>query len=175
MADHADAPERVAARQRHSALLAFAAVGVAVLGTGGSAGWFGHHGHQVRQQQAQHELYVQIARQAAVNLTSVDYAHADADVQRIVDSATGVFGDDFRERSRAFVDVAKQTQSSSEGDVTEAGLESADGDRAEVLLAVSVRTTVAGTVQPEPRRWRMRISLQRTGDGPKVSNVAFVP
>ncbi|NDJ89606.1 hypothetical protein [Mycolicibacter kumamotonensis] len=49
-----------------------------------------------------------------------------------------------------------------------------DGDRAEVLLAVSVRTTIAGTVQPEPRRWRMRISLQRTEGGPKVSNIGFV-
>lgn len=152
-----------------------AAVGLSVLGPAAVAGWLGYRNHHVQQVQAQRERYVQVARQAAINLTSVSYAQADADVQRILESATGAFQDDFRQRSRPFVEVVEQTQSSSEGTVTEAGLESANGDQAEVLLAVSVRTSVAGTAQPEPRRWRMRISLQHNGDGDKVSNVVFVP
>lgn len=167
MADPAAAPERVGLRVTAAASLAVAALT-------GAVGWLGYRDHQIHQAQEQRESYVQVARQAAINLTTISYAQADADVQRIIDSTTGEFREDFTQRSRPFLDVVKQAQSESEGTVTEAGLESVDGDRADVLLAVSVRTTIAGTVQPEPRRWRMRISLQRTGDGPKVSNIGFV-
>lgn len=151
-----------------------AGAGLIVLALAGGVGWLGYRDHQIQHAQEQRESYVQVARQAAINLTTISYAQADADVQRIVDSTTGEFRDDFSQRSRPFVDVVKQAQSESEGTVTEAGLESVDGNRADVLLAVSVRTTIAGTAQPEPRYWRMRISLQRIGDGPKVSNIAFV-
>ncbi|BBZ22697.1 Mce associated membrane protein [Mycolicibacter hiberniae] len=167
MADPAAAPERVGRRVTAAASLAVAALT-------GAVGWLGYRDHQIHQAQEQRESYVQVARQAAINLTTISYAQADADVQRIIDSTTGEFREDFTQRSRPFLDVVRQAQSESEGTVTEAGLESVDGDRADVLLAVSVRTTIAGTVQPEPRHWRMRISLQRTDDGPKVSNIGFV-
>ncbi|MGB3474710.1 MAG: mammalian cell entry protein [Mycobacterium sp.] len=167
MADDVAAPGRIERRAAAGAILAVTALA-------GAVGWLGYRDHHLQQAQEQRESYVQVARQAAINLTTISYAQADADVQRIVDSTTGAFRDDFSQRSRPFVDVVKQAHSESEGTVTEAGLESVDGDRADVLLAVSVRTTIAGEVQPEPRHWRMRISLQRTGDGPKVSNIAFV-
>lgn len=167
MADDVVAPKRIDRRAAGGAILAVAALA-------GAVGWLGYRDHQIQQAQQQRESYVQVARQAAINLTTISYAQADADVQRIIDSTTGAFRDDFSQRSRPFVDVVKQAHSESEGTVTEAGLESVDGDQADVLLAVSVRTTIAGEVQPEPRRWRMRISLQDTGDGPKVSNIAFV-
>ncbi|ORV47648.1 mammalian cell entry protein [Mycolicibacter engbaekii] len=165
----------MAARQQHSPRLVVTAVLLAVAALAGVVGWLGYRDHSVRQAQAQRERYVQVARQAAINLTTISYAQADADVQRIIDSTTGEFREDFTQRSRPFVDVVKQAQSESQGTVTEAGVESVNGDRADVLLAVSVRTTIAGTVTPEPRRWRMRISLQSTADGAKVSNIAFVP
>ncbi|MCV7385258.1 mammalian cell entry protein [Mycolicibacter longobardus] len=178
MADHADAPERIVdvpAQQRFSRIRVLAVAGLVLLALAGALGWLGHRDHQVRQAQAQREQFVQVARQAAINLTTISYTQADADVQRIIDSATGAFQDDFSQRSQPFLDVVKRAQSESEGTVTEAGLESVDDDRADVLLAVSVRTSIAGTAQPEPRRWRMRISLQRTDDGTKVSNLVFVP
>lgn len=178
MADHADAPERIVdvpAQQGLSRIRVLAVAGLVVLALACALGWLGHRDHQVRQAQAQREQFVQVARQAAINLTTISYTQADADVQRIIDSATGAFQDDFSQRSQPFLDVVKRAQSESEGTVTEAGLESVDGDRADVLLAVSVRTSIAGTAQPEPRRWRMRISLQRTDDGTKVSNLVFVP
>ncbi|WP_046319373.1 hypothetical protein [Mycobacterium sp. UM_Kg1] len=167
MADPAAAPGRVGLRVIAAAILSVAALA-------GAVGWLGYRDHQVHQAQDQRESYVRVARQAAINLTTISYAQADADVQRIIDATTGEFRDDFAARSRPFLDVVRQAQSESEGTVTEAGLESVDGDRAEVLLAVSVRTTIAGTLQPEPRHWRMRISLQGTDEGPKVSNIGFV-
>jgi Mce-associated membrane protein len=45
-----------------------------------------------------------------------------------------------------------------------------------VLVAMSVKTSMASAPpDQEPRRWRMRLTVDKTGDGAKVSNVQFVP
>jgi Mce-associated membrane protein len=107
-------------------------------------------------------------------LTTIDYAHVDSDVQRVLDSSTGKFHDDFQSRSQPFVDVVKQAQSKSEGTITGAGLESLAGDSAQVLVAVAVKTTSAGN-QLDTKAWRMRIDVKKAGDSAKMSNVEFVP
>jgi Mce-associated membrane protein len=150
---------------------------VATLAVGGVVGWQGYRTVQSQQVQAQRAVFLQASRQAALNLTTIDYTDADADIQRILDSATGVFHDDFQQRAKPFVDVVKQAQSKSEGSVTEAALESQTGDQAYVLVAVSVKTSIGTAPQQEqqPRAWRMRIGVQRVGGDAKVSDVQFVP
>jgi Mce-associated membrane protein len=147
---------------------------VAVIASSAVAGWLGYREHQARQAQQQSELLIGVGRQGALNLTTIDWQHADADMQRILDSATGSFYDDFSKRSKPFVEVVKKAQSKSVGTVTEAGLESQSGDEALVMVAVSVVTTNVGEPEAEPRHWRMRISVKKVGDDAKVSNVAFV-
>jgi Mce-associated membrane protein len=116
-----------------------------------------------------------VARQGALNLTTIDWQHAEADVHRILDGATGEFYDDFAKRSQPFIDVLKQAQAKTVGTITEAGLESETSDSAQALVAVSVQTSNAGEVEQVPRAWRMRINVQKVGDQVKVSNVGFVP
>ena len=123
----------------------------------------------------QRELFLQVGRQGALNLTTIDWQHADTDVQRILDSATGTFYDDFSKRKQPFIDVVKKAQSKSVGTITQAGLESDSGDEAQVLVAVSVKTSNLGGADQAPRAWRMRITVQKMGDQAKVANVAFVP
>ncbi len=96
-------------------------------------------------------------------------------MKRILDSATGAFYDDFNNRAEPFIEVVKKTQSKSVGTVVSAGIESETDQDAQVLVAVSVKTTVADGTEQRPRSWRMRISVQRLGNEVKVSNVAFVP
>jgi Mce-associated membrane protein len=131
-----------------------------------------HHAHQSAQLRA---LYLQVGRQGAVNLTTIDWHHADDDVQRILASATGSFYDDFNQRSAPFVEVVKKVQSISTGTVTVAGLESSTDTDAQVLVAVNVETTTSEAPQQTLRAWRMRISVQKVGNDVKVSNVEFVP
>lgn len=138
-------------------------------------GFLGFRTYQSEQAQHRDQLFLQVARQGAVNLTTIDWQEADADINRILDSATGTFYDDFSKRSQPFVQVVKQAQSKSVGTVTEAGLESQSGDQAQVLVAVSVKTTNLGVNEQRPRAWRMRIDVQKIGDQAKVSNVQFVP
>jgi Mce-associated membrane protein len=147
---------------------------VAVVASTAVAGWLGFRQYQARQAQEQSELLIRVGRQGALNLTTIDYQHADADMQRILDSATGSFYDDFSKRSKPFVEVVTKAQSKSVGTITEAGLESQSGDEALVMVAVSVVTTNVGEPEAEPRHWRMQISVKKVGDGAKISNVAFV-
>jgi Mce-associated membrane protein len=119
---------------------------------------------------------VQVARQTAINLTTIDYTEVDADIKRVLDSATGAFHDEFQNRSQPFVEVVKKVQSKSEGTISEAGLLSYTKDQAQVLVAVAVKTSMAAApADQEPRRWRMRLTVDKTGDSAKVSNVEFVP
>jgi Mce-associated membrane protein len=155
-------------------LLAFIAGLVAVVALGALSGWLGYRAYQSQQAKTERELYLQVARQGALNLTTIDYQHADADIQRILDSATGQFHDEFAQRSEPFVDVVKKAQSTSEGTVTEAGLESVAPDEAQAIVAVSVKTSVAGAPEQQPRSWRMRLTVQKSGADVKISNVGFV-
>lgn len=169
MAEHADTTERIGLRIPIVVGLVVVAVLTAV------TGWLGYRDQRSHAAQEQRNLFLQVARQAAVNLTSINHDEADADVQRILDSATGTFRDDFEKRSAPFVEVVKRTQSTSRGTVAEAGLESESDGEARVLVAVSVKTTNSAAPEQEPRRWRMRITVEDVGDEVKVSNVEFVP
>ena len=138
------------------------------------AGWLGFRAYQAHQEQALQSQLVQAARQGALNLTTIDWQHAEGDMQRILDGATGQFRDEFASRSQPFIEAVKQAKSTSVGTITEAGLESEESGHARVLVAVAVKTSNDGALAPDPRAWRMRITVQEDGDQAKVSNVEFV-
>ena len=149
---------------------------VAVMALSGLIGWLGYRAYEARQATERHNLFLQVGRQGAVNLTTIDFEHVDEDVTRILDSATGTFYDEFQQRSQPFAEVVKQVKSKSVGNVTEAGVESETSNEAQVLVAVTVNTSVAGQPDQAPRAWRMRILVQEVGeDDAKVANVEFVP
>jgi Mce-associated membrane protein len=148
---------------------------VVVLALAATVGWVGFRAYQSHQAQEQRQLFLQVGRQCALNLTTIDWQHADADVQRVLDSATGQFYDQFSKRKQPFIEVLKKAQSKSVGTITEAGLESESDDKAQVLVAASIKTSNLGADDQPPREWRMRISVEKSGDEVKISNVAFVP
>lgn len=145
-----------------------------VVALGALCGWLGYRVHGQGQGDQFRASLVQMGRQGAINLTTIDYQHADADVQRILDSSTGEFYDEFKSRSAAFVDVVKKAKSSSVGTVTEAGLESTNGSDGQVLVAVTVESSSDGKSEEQPRYWRMRLTVSRQGGTVKVSKVDFV-
>jgi Mce-associated membrane protein len=158
--------------RRRTALIAGLVI---VLVLGSVVGWLGVGAYQARQAAERRELFLQVGRQGAINLTTIDFGQADADVRRILDSATGTFYDDFSKRSQPFVDLVKKVRSKSVGTITAAGVESESADQAQVLVAITVKTSDASSTEMPPHAWRMRIAVQRLGDQTKVSNVEFVP
>lgn len=147
---------------------------VVVVALAALCGWLGFRAYQSHQAAEERNLFLQVGRQAALNLTTIDFEHADEDVQRVLDSSTGTFYDDFEARAQPFKEVVKQAKSKSVGTIAEAGVESETDDGADVLVAVTVRTSNAGAAEQEPRAWRMRITVQKVGDEAKVANVRFV-
>jgi Mce-associated membrane protein len=167
---------KAVAQQRSTTLRPPLALGaIILLVLGGLFAWLGYRAIETRQGEHQRDLFLQVGRQAALDLTTISAANADTDVARILDSSTGTFHDDWAQRAPSFVTVVKKAQSKSEGTVTAAGLESLEPDRARVLVAVAVKTSTVDAPEQKPRAWRMRIDVQRVGDGTKVTNVEFVP
>lgn len=147
------------------------ALGVTVVvALAGLTGWLGLRTYHAMQAQHLQQMLVAAGRQGAVNLTTIDYEHADADVQRILDSATDDFYDDFAKRAKPFADFVKQTQAKSVGTVTEAGLESVGGNEGRVLIAMTIKSSNRGADQPL-RAWRLRVTVKKVGDEAKVSRV----
>jgi Mce-associated membrane protein len=147
---------------------------VVVLGLAVLVGWLGFRAYQSHQEQAQRNQFLEVARQGALNLTTVDWQKAEGDVQRILDGAAGQFHDDFASRAQPFIDVVKQAKSTTVGTITDAGLESQKDDTAQALIAVTVVASNMVAPQQVSHSWRMRILVQRVGDQAKVSNVEFV-
>jgi Mce-associated membrane protein len=164
-----DAPARPPKRSALTAALLIVAT------LAGLVGWLSFRAYESHQAEQQRRMYLKVGRQGALDLTTVNYTRVDADVTRILDDSTGAFHDAFQQRAQPFIDVVRKAQSSSVGTVSEAGLESATGQEAQVLVAVQVTTSIAGAPEPQPRGWRMRINVQKIGDNVKISNVAFVP
>ena len=165
--------QRIPAARAAAALIMGLAAAIVL---GGLVGWLGY-----RMQQSQHEAqhraaFIQAARQGAVDLTTIDWEHADRRCAADIGLSDGHLLRRLRQkRSAPFMEVVKQVKSKSEGTVTLAGLESITGDQAQVLVAMNVKTTTAPTPSPASRSWRMRIDVQKVGDDVKVSNVEFVP
>ena len=147
----------------------------AVVALAGLTGWLGYRAYEARQAEQLRQQLVQVGRQGAINLTTIDFQHADADVQRDRDSAAEGLYEDLGERCQLNIEVVKQAQSKSVGTVTEAGLESVNGTEGQVLVAVTVQTSNRGAAEQQPRLWRMRLTVKKVGDDAKVSKVEFVP
>jgi Mce-associated membrane protein len=163
-------PKKLVAAPRRAMLLGL----IVVIALAGLVGWFELRVNHSRQAQAQRSVYLQVAKQGALNLTTIDWQHADADVHRILDGATGEFYDDFAKRSQPFIEVLQQAKAKTVGTISEAGLESETTDSARALVIVAVQTSNNGEAEQLPKEWRMRIDVQKIGDQMKVAKVGFV-
>lgn len=150
-------------------------MGVALGLLGVAAITLGFLDYQAREREDVRSEMVAAATRGAVNLTTIDYERVDDDVQRILDSSTGVFRDDFEKRADSFKDAARTAQSKSVGTVAEAAVESVDGDQGRILVALNVMTSNRGVPEQAARGWRTRIGVVKTDDGMKISQVEFVP
>ena len=114
-------------------------------------------------------------RQAAVNLVSVNFNTADADIQRVRDSSTGDFASLFGQNIDSYAGVVKQGKVISTGQVTEAGVESLDGDQAHVLVGISSKVQNTQVPQGETRQYRVDMTMQYTDGAWKVAQMEFIP
>ncbi|MCB0939635.1 MAG: hypothetical protein KDB72_05295 [Mycobacterium sp.] len=130
---------------------------------------------QVSAQLAHRAEFVTAAKESVVALLSIDFNHAKADVQKVIDLSTGTFRDDFTKGAQDFVTTAEKSKAVTVGKVNAAALESENGDTGVVLLAATSQVTNANGARQDPRAWRMSVTMTRDGDKLKMSDVEFVP
>ena len=154
-------------------LLTAAAI-VAICALLGASGWMLWHHHNVLQERQRSAAFIATARQGVINLTSLDFKKAKEDVQRVLDSATGEFRDDFQRRADDFASVVKDSKAVTEGSVAATAVESMGKDSAVVLVLANERVTNLAGAKDQPRTFRFRVSVVHDGDELKVSKVEFV-
>ena len=114
------------------------------------------------------------AAQSALNLTSIDNEEFDADVQRVLEGATGAFRTDFEARSKDLKAVLTENKVVSEGKVIETGLVDIDASSATALVVVD--SNVKNTAAPEGRvnTYRMKLQLELVDGKWLTSMLEFV-
>ncbi len=147
---------------------------VALVAASGYMIWDHRQAEKLQQQNAE---YAAAARQSVVTLMSLDFNQAQEDVQRIIDTSTGEFKDDFEQQAADFVAVAQDSKVITDVTVnsTAVDLDTMTDDSAVVLVAASSRVTNASGADQEPRTWRLSVSLQKEDGQIKMSKVEFVP
>ena len=152
-----------------------AAVIVLICAFVAASGYMMWNRHQVNERNQHAANFIAGARQGVVNLTSMDFNKAKEDVQRVIDSSTGQFHDDFQARAKDFTTVVEQSKVVTQGTVNAAAVQSINGDAALVLVAATSHITNAAGAKDEPRNWRLKVTVKNDGGQYKMSNVEFIP
>ena len=116
------------------------------------------------------------AKQAAVNFVSISDSTVDADMQRIIDGATGDFKDQYVSNRATFKDQVVTNKASSTGTVLRAAILSNDSDSAVVLVALDATVKNTGTPDGRLSHYRMQLSMARDAGTGKwlVAQLDFV-
>ncbi|MEV6658490.1 hypothetical protein [Nocardia fluminea] len=155
-------------------ILALAAAIVLVLALVAGAGFAAFTAYSVNKDEDLRAQYTETARQAVLNLTTIRADTAKEDIDRILSVASGDFKTEFDGRVDPFMDVVKQANVVSTGEVVESGVVTADGDSAQVLVAAKQMVSNNGSPEPQSRQYRFRVTVSNGDTGMTVSKVEFV-
>ncbi|OJZ72190.1 hypothetical protein BRW65_17015 [Mycobacterium paraffinicum] len=152
-----------------------AAVIVLICAFVAASGYMMWERHETSERNQRTASFIAGARQGVVNMFSMDFNRAKEDVQRVIDSSTGQFRDDFQQRAKDFTTVVEQSKVVTQGTVNAAAVQSMDGNSALVLVAASSRISNAAGAKDEPRNWRLKVTVTDDGGQYKMSKLEFVP
>jgi Mce-associated membrane protein len=175
-----DADEPVGRRSRmasmpKASMFAKPAAIILILGFAGASGYMVWKHQDATRQQQRTAALVAGAKQGVINLTSLNFDRAKEDVQRVIDSSTGEFRDQFQQRAADFIRVVQESKAVTEGTVNGAAVESMGEHSAKVLVCATSRVTNKPDAKDEPRTWRLKVTMADDGGQYKMSKVEFVP
>lgn len=147
---------------------------ILICGFAGASGYMMWQHHKTTERNQRTANFVAGAKQGVINMFSMDFNRAKEDVQRVIDSSTGQFRDDFQQRAKDFTTVVERSKVVTQGTVNAAAVQSIDGNSALVLVAASSRITNAAGAKDEPRSWRLKVTVTIDGGQYKMSKLEFV-
>lgn len=170
------APPLPVVPRRRWAKIAVPALAVAmILGMLGASGymlWLHRTAAEERHRMAEFQA---AARQAVVNLMSMNYKTAKEDVQRLIDDSTGRFKTNFTDTSADLIKSMQEAKVMTKVTVNGAAVESMTPDSGVVLVAATSQRDdpKATEAERQPRTWRVAITLQRDGGRLKLAEFGF--
>lgn len=177
-ADPEDSGEAPAGRRRVGVrwpVLAKVAAVVVIAGLLTALGLMLGRTRAVAAQQNRDAQYVSAARDGVLAMLTVDYRHAKADVDRVLDLSTGTFRDNFAKGAADFIKSAESSKAVTQGTVTATALDSVEGGVGIVMVTVTSRVAESSAGPQDPRPLRMSVTVSEDGGRLKMSNVEFVP
>jgi Mce-associated membrane protein len=145
---------------------------VALLAASGYLIWSHHEATQRQQREGEFRAG---ARQDVINLMSLNFNNGQADLQRVLDTTSGSFHDDFVKSQKDFLTVMQDSKVVTSTTVSATALESMTDDSAVVLVTATSQVANSASQQPTPRSWRLSVTVNRENDQIKMSKVEFVP
>jgi Mce-associated membrane protein len=145
------------------------------LGLLGVSGYMIWQHRRVAAEQQRAAEFGAAAQQGVVTMMSLDFNHADEDVKRIVDNATGDFKKDFQNATQDFTKVAQDSKVITTATVNAAAVQSMARDTATVLVSATTHVSNAASKDQPPRTWRLFVDIARDGGQLKLAKVEFVP
>ena len=166
--------EQTGWRRRMPMTAAVAAIVLIVCFAGASVYMVFQHRDNAQHHQRE-AAFVEGAKHGVLNMISLNYNKAKEDVQRVIDSSTGQFKDDFQRSANDFIAVVTQSKTITEGTVNAAAIESMEEDSAVVLVAATSQVTNAPAGKDEPPKvWRLKVTVAEVGGQYKMSKVEYV-
>jgi Mce-associated membrane protein len=127
------------------------------------AGWLALKVRHHDQLDSARRSAVATAQSYAVDLTTYDHAHLDADFNKVLSNSTGSFRAQYTEASQTLRDLIARFQATATGKVLETAVLSADTKHATLLLFVDQTVTNTNSKDPRVDRSRMKMSLEKHG------------
>lgn len=144
---------------------------VVLLGLTGVATWLGldlRHQHRLT---AARQQAVVVATAYAVDLTTYDYSHLDAQFAKVLGNSTGSFRSEYTAASASLRDLIAKFKATASGKVLDTAVINSDTGHAQVLLFVDQTVTNSNSTTPRIDRSRMRMGLEKHGDRWLISSL----
>jgi len=124
---------------------------------------------------SQYGAVTKAARTETEAFIEVDYKFMDELIAKVLAGATGTFKEEYSRVKATLKATAQQGQSISTGTVREVGIGDIDDDNAVVFVAADAKVSNKSTKGvAQPRSYRLKLNMTRTGDKWLISNLQFV-
>lgn len=123
----------------------------------------------------QYASVTRAAREQTLAFLTVDYQNMDPLIEDVLDGATGTFKDQYDRAKVNLKASAQESQAISSGKVLSVGVSDIDDSDAVVFVAADSQVQNKSTQgKPQPRYYRLKLTMVRQGDRWLTSNLQFV-